>query len=509
MSYKKQKVILLLFIITAMSLYWYGCSQESEEKGVNHRQETGQFEKLYNFSDNPRSAEIIKEKAEKAVNKVDYKCPDCNVILISIDTLRADHLGCYGYHKNTTPNIDRFSKDSVLFKTSVAHAPSTLPSHASIFTALIPSHHGAFFKKTGIPQELVTIAEFLKDNGYKTISYNGGGSVASEYGFDQGFDLYHSPGRGLSKFERILKRISKRIFLLDDSTGGHLAEQVNFAIDWIDNNPDRKFFLFLHTYEVHHPYTPKQGYLDLFEKNYSGNLPKNIYRGLLKEINNGEIKINKEDQEHIINTYDAEIRFMDDGFLLLENFLREKDIYDDTIIIFTSDHGEEFGEHGRMGFHSHSLYDELLLVPLIIKFPNSKYASKVVDEQVRSIDILPTLLDILDIRGLNAFEGVSLIDLITGKTLDPLFAVSEQDDQAKKRPTSIRTKKWKLYGSKLFNLESDPLENNDVSNENKAVKDFLRFKLNNILKQRKIPSTNKVILDETTKEELKALGYIE
>ena len=197
-------------------------------------------------------------------------------------------------------------------------------------------------------------------------------------------------------------------------------------------------------------------------------------------------------------------------FLLLENFLREKDIYDDTIIIFTSDHGEEFGEHGKMGWHSHSLYDELLLVPLIIKLPNSKYASKVVDEQVRSIDILPTLLDILDIRGLKTFEGVSLIDLVTGKTLDQLFAVSQQDDKkGKKRPTSIRTKKWKLYGSKLFNLESDPLENNDVSNENKAVKDFLRFNLNNILKQREIPSTNKIILDETTKEELKALGYIE
>jgi len=509
MSYKKQKVILLLFIITAMSFYWYGCSRESEEKGVKHRQETGQFEKIYDFSDNLGSAEIIKEKAEKSVNKVDYKCPDCNVILISIDTLRADHLGCYGYHKNTTPNIDRFSKDSVLFKTCVAQAPSTLVSHASIFTSLIPSHHGAIFIKTAIPQEVVTIAEILKDYGYKTISYNSGGRVASEYGFDQGFDLYHSSGGRLSKFERILKRISKRIFFLYHSSHGGLTKKVNFAINWINNNPDRKFFLFLHTYEVHHPYTPKKDYLDLFEKNYSGKLPKNISGKLLNEINNGEIKINKEDQEHIINTYDAEIRSMDDGFLLLENFLREREIYDDTIIIFTSDHGEEFGEHGQMGRHSHSLYDELLLVPLIIKLPNSKYASKVVDEQVRSIDILPTLLDILDIRGLKTSEGVSLIDLVTGKTLDPLFAVSQQDGKRKNRPTSIRTKKWKLYGSKLFNLESDPLENNDVANENKAVKDFLRFKLNNILKQRKIPSTNKVKLDETTKEELKALGYIE
>jgi len=316
MSYKKQKAILLLFIITAMSFYWYGCSQEPEKKGVKHRQETGQFEKIYDFSDNPRSAEIIKEKAEKSVNKVDYKCPDCNVILISIDTLRADHLGCYGYHKNTTPNIDRFSKDSVLFKTTIAQAPSTLPSHASIFTSLIPSHHGAFFaKKTAIPQEVVTIAEILKDNGYKTISYNSGGQVAAEYGFDQGFDLYESTQECLAN---------------------KLAKQVNRTINWINNNPDRKFFLFLHTYEVHLSYTPKKDYLDLFEKNYSGKLPKDISKKLLDKINNGEIKISKEDQEHIINTYDAEIRSMDDGFLLLENFLREKDIYDDTIIIQTT-----------------------------------------------------------------------------------------------------------------------------------------------------------------------------
>lgn len=433
-----------------------------------------------------------------------YRSPGSNVILISIDTLRADHLGCYGYPQNTTPNIDEFSKDSVLFKETIAQAPSTTPSHASIFTSLIPSHHGAFFSmKKPIPQDIVTMAEILKDNGYKTISFNGGAQIAAEFGFDQGFDTYDSWQRKENQSSTTL--IDKVDFTI---------EKVDSAIDWIRTNPSEEFFLFLHTYEVHHPYTPKKEYLDLFEKNYSGDLPINISGRLVEKINKGNVEISEEDKEHIVNTYDAEIYSMDMAFGTLVDFLKKTNLYDDTIIIFTSDHGEEFGEHGMMGWHSHTLYDELLKVPLIIKFENSKYGGTVIEEQIRSIDILPTLLDILNIGTLECFEGTSLVKWLKNVNRRELPAVSEQDTVGQTHPATVRTKRWKLYDRlndvRLFNLESDPLEQKDVRKRNKKVCNKLQDELSYWLNQKQtVVKTREADLDEETLKRLKSLGYID
>ena len=419
------------------------------------------------------------------------KYPDWNVVLISIDTLRADHLGCYGYSKNTTPHIDRFSKDSVLFSENIAQASSTAASHASIFTSLIPSHHGASFSaKTPIPEETMTMAEILKDNNYRTISYNGGAQVVAKFGFDQGFDVYESyPGKG-------------------DHLEKTFIGKVQAAIKWIKSNPNEPFFLFLHTYEVHHPYTPQLQYLDLFEQDYSGKLPAHIPVKLLRTINKGEVDISRQDKDHIINAYDAEIYSMDNAFGALVGYLKKEKLYDKTIIIFTSDHGEEFGEHGRMGWHSHALYDEQLKVPLIIKFQDSKYASQIIHEQTRGIDILPTLLDILGISTLESFEGVSLIGYLTGTQKEQLFAVSQQDTRRKNRPTAIRTKKWKLYGSKLFNLRSDPQEQKNLASKKKKVYGKMRNKLDHILNRKQaVAKSRDVKLDEQEIKRLQTLGY--
>ena len=408
-----------------------------------------------------------------------YKCSDCNVVLISIDTLRADHLGCYGYKRQTSGNIDEFARDAVLFQETIVQAPSTLPSHASIFTSLIPSHHGAFIaKKTGIVAEAETISEILQREGYRTVSYNGGVQMAGEFGFNRGFEVY-------------------------DSFNENFIVHVDRGIDWLKRNKNEKFFLFLHTYEVHHPYTPKKEYLDLFEDEYLGNLPMDISIPLLREINNKKIVIDQKDREHIINTYDAEIYSMDKAFGMLIEFLKAEDLYDNTIIIFTSDHGEEFGEHEWMGWHSHTLYDELLKVPLIIKFPHSKYSGRVIKEQVRSIDILPTLLDIVDIEISKNVEGVSLINFNSN---EELFAVSQQDTEGDRHPTSIRTKKWKLYDSTLYHLVKDPLETHEVSNP--EMEEYLGYFRALILKKGKIPSVKEAELHREKIRELKALGYI-
>ena len=349
-----------------------------------------------------------------------YACPDCNVILISIDTLRADHLGCYGYAADTTPNIDRFSKDAVLFRTAIAHAPSTTPSHASIFTSLLPVHHGALrARQRPISDTVKTMAEILRDTGYRTISFNGGGQVSATYGFDRGFEIY-------------------------ESEPGTFAQKVEKATQWMQQNPDAKFFMFLHTYEVHAPYQPDARLMEMFDADYTGDLGDAILPRLLININDGTVAIDEEDARHIVNAYDAEIRSMDLAFAQLVRAMAQEGLFENTIVVFTSDHGEEFGEHSQMGRHSHALYDEVLRVPLIIRLPDRKFAGTVVDRQVRGIDILPTVTDLLGLEHRDQFDGSSLTPLMMRRRDDERIAVSQIDTRHERIPSSIRTESEKL-----------------------------------------------------------------
>jgi arylsulfatase A-like enzyme len=335
------------------------------------------------------------------------------------------------------------------------------------------------------------MAEILKENGYKTISYNGGGQVAAELGFDQGFDLYSSFPDKSDHLDRVF------------------IKKVEVVIDWIKNNPNEKFFAFLHTFEVHHPYTPKKEYLRMFDNSYSGALPGHISRELLANINEGRMEMSAEDKQHIINAYNGEIFSMDKAFGVLLDFLKKQNLYENTLIVFTSDHGEEFAEHGRMGWHGHALYDEQLKVPLIIKLTNSKHASIIIGEQARSLDILPTLLDVLNIPALECFEGVSLLRWLNKRNRPVLFAVSQQDTAGQTHPTSIRTGKWKLYDEKLFNLESDPLEQKEVQTGYRRIRKELRSELDYILSLNQSAEENQSVdLSEGTLKTLKSLGYL-
>jgi len=413
--------------------------------------------------------------------------PRYNVILISIDTLRADHVGAYGYQRETTPNVDEFASRAVLFSEAVAPAPQTLPSHASIFTSLIPSHHGGLANfRFKLSEDAVTMAEILQDHGYATISFNDGGVMSESFGFAQGFDLYDSTPRK-SEF----------------------STRVTPAKEWLSQHQDRPFFLFLHTYEVHLPLAPGDSYLELFDSGYAGPLPDYLGGKALRGIRDGDIEINEAELEHIIDLYDATIRSMDDAFQDLIGFLRESGLYDDSLIIFTSDHGEEYGERGRIAVHGPTLFDEVLLVPLIIKFPGDLFASTVVDSQVRSIDILPTVLDVLRIKAPTRFDGTSLMDLVGGGTDRHLPALSEARSGTL---ASLRDGAWKVIRGKrtaqLFDLQNDPAEARDLASDNPEQEDRLQALLEQILASQRRVSTPHEPDDEAI-EKLKALGYVE
>ncbi len=421
-----------------------------------------------------------------------------NLLLISLDTLRADHLGSYGYPVDTSPILDAFAKRAILFETVVAAAPSTTPSHASIFTSLLPVHHGAFFsRRAPLPPEHVTMAEILKGKGYRTVSINDGGQMDAMWGLSQGFDEYITlPGVSIkAKFARNVKRVFR----------------------WLDDNVEAKapWFMFLHTYETHHPYNPDTEFYNAIGHEYSGALPDVIDKSLLQEINSEQHAVNEEDKRHIIGAYDAEIRSMDDALGGLLNGLADRDLMENTIIVLTSDHGEELGEHGMMGWHSHALWDEQLLVPLLIGLPDGRGAGTRIPDQVRGIDLLPTLLELLSIEPLPQAEGRSMMPLMRGEHDEPRPAVSQRDTVLTPVPATLRIGTKKLYlreGEEtplLFDPGTDPTEKNDLYESDKETATELKTMLDALIAARpESVAKTKVELDGTVKEQLESLGYI-
>jgi arylsulfatase A-like enzyme len=412
--------------------------------------------------------------------------PDLNVILISIDTLRADHLGCYGYPRPTTPAIDELCRDSVVFAQAIAQAPSTLHSHASMLSSLLPQHHQASWaNKTRLPEEVLTLPEVLAQVGFRTVAFTGGGQVDAVFGLDQGFEIY--------------RRVRAKRF----------AGTVREAVRWLKVNQNSPFFMFLHTYEVHHPYTPEPGHLALFNTDYEGPLPKEISIDLLRQINGGRLGIRQEDLQYIIDAYDAEVRSMDESLERLLDYLREQDLYDRTMIVLTSDHGEEFGEHGVVGWHSHGLYDELLRVPLVAKYPLSRHAGRVVETQVRSLDIPPTILAALGLEIPDVFLGVDVTASLAGEPEMSLPAISRMDVPGSRDVTALRIGRWKLNQRSLYDLSVDPGERRDLAANRHETVAELEAIVSEQVDLRPRLETTKVVVPEESAARLKALGYIQ
>ncbi len=404
-----------------------------------------------------------------------------NVVLISVDTLRADHLGCYGYDRDTSPELDQLSRNAVVFEHAYAQAASTTMSHASMLTSLWPPHHGASVQSR-LPGNILTLAEVLSQQGYDTASFNGGGQVGEEFGLDQGFTIYNS-------------------YTPDDT-----AQIAAAARSWIAKSAARPFFLFLHTYETHQPYTPTLSALRLFEQGYEGPLPeREISVELLASINAGKLAITDADLRHVRNAYDAEIHSVDAQLGQLLEFLKQEELYDDTLIVVTSDHGEEFGEHGMVGWHSHSLYDELLHVPLIIKLPGSRRAGERVSTDVRSIDIAPTILVALGLDPPPSFAGQPLAGPIA-VALQPLPALSFTDGWGSQ--TSLRLFPWKFYDDQLYNLQADPEETTDVAPQNASIAGEYSLKRKQLIDSRPAPEPERFSLSKRLRDRLKSLGYI-
>lgn len=405
------------------------------------------------------------------------KPSELNILFITLDTTRADHLGCYGYHKVETPNIDRLAQNGILFKNATSQAPLTLPSHSSIFTSTYPFFHGV--RDNGgfyLESDKVTLAEELKEHGWATSAFIGAFVLDSRWGLDQGIDYYYD-NFDLAKYKTISLDSVQR-------EGGEVIEPF---FQWLEENYQQKFFSWIHLYDPHTPYDPPEPY----KTNYS-NRPWGLY--------------------------DGEIAYVDFLIGKVLNNLQEKNILEKTLIVIVGDHGESLGQHRESG-HGFFIYDATTLVPLIIQIPSVKLQGKVINAQVQTIDIMPTLLLTLGLSIPPDVQGKSLIPLIMGEnpgnercsyseSFYPRYHYGWSELQ------SLRNSRYKYIKApkpELYDLTKDPKEQENVYRQNSSIAEELEQKLESLIEQNSakgIEEKGPQKLDEDTMQKLMALGYI-
>ncbi len=437
-----------------------------------------------------------------------------NIILISLDTLRADHLSIYGYHRKTSPNIDALAKDSIIFYNAIAPSSWTLPSHMSLMTSLYSIHHNVKKEDNILKPSIITLAQILSTNKFYCAGFTGGGFLSAHYGFSRGFDFYQENPNDALSFDAARK----------------LASQ---AINFLNYNKDKKFFLFLHTYQIHNPYFSPPPYNKLFSTDEKQKVNMNV-EGILGGKESYFKPLPNYIKENIISLYDGEIRYTDEILIkrIIEE-LKKLKLYDRSLIIITSDHGEEFYEH-KAWLHGHDLYNEIIRIPLIIKLPHSEHKSKVINTFVSLIDIFPTILSIAKINYSNyKIDGENLIPLILGKAKSIPIIYSEVDENIvslhnTKKIAAIKQNEKIIYNEpysyesagffsfapperlkiEFYDLEADPNEKSNIYfRKSSSATNIFNIVKALYINEKKI-HPEKVPLSKELIEELKSLGYL-
>jgi len=364
-----------------------------------------------------------------------------NLIIISLDTLRVDRLGVYGYERSTSPFLDRLSRESVVLTDVLAQVPSTVSSHRAIFTSSYLYKQNENNLKA--PSE--TLAGIFSDAGWNTAAFVDGGLMNKLYGNDQGFKLYDDKGGGLD--------------VIKDKT-----------LRWLEENRREKFFLFVHTYEIHCPYNPPDPFHQVFTGAFQ---PGFETKGKCGKTYYNVMEMSPDDHKHVSNLYDGSIRYSDKALSDIYEQLTRHGLDKTTLIVILSDHGESLGERNYIGHNS--LYDNQLKIPVLLSIPDTP--GRILDGPVESIDIMPTILDLFSIPKIAGLQGKSLTPYIRSKRhFDlPRLRLSELINCSIRNPGG-----WKLIIRKnedtdeLYNLSEDPLETTNLLSLYPDIADSLR-----------------------------------
>jgi len=327
--------------------------------------------------------------------------PQLNVLVITIDTLRADHLGCYGYAKPTSPRLDAFAGDAVLFEQVLCQAPETLPSHTSIFTGMYPRTHKAISHESKVDKKLTTLAEVLAGRGWTTGAIISSHVLDPKYGLDQGFESYRLVHYMVPDRQR--QEMNRRE---EDPT-------TNEALSWLGDNKQNRFFLWIHWFHPHRPYDPPPRYRETFAGNYTGPAAEDQNDWAMKMWRE-QVDLAEADLAYMRGLYDGEVAFTDTQVGRVLDALDSFGLAKNTIVVVTSDHGEILYEHECYFGHDIALYDECTMVPLILRIPGLKDVRHRVRGLVQSIDIFPTILEAAGIECPGEVEGKSLLPLARG-----------------------------------------------------------------------------------------------
>jgi choline-sulfatase len=417
-----------------------------------------------------------------------------NLIVYLVDTLRADHLGCYGYGRPVSPRIDAFARQAVRFRHTVAQSSWTRPSTCTILTGLLPRTHGVNGRRDVLSEAAVTLAERLRERGYETAGFVTNGNVARSFGLAQGFETY-------------------RLLPQRRST----ATDVNAAAaEWLatGRRKDAPFFLYLHTSEPHAPYTPPLPFRQRFAP---GAEDENLSRlGFLKRLERREVAATPELRRNLLDLYDAEIAANDDAFGALLDLLVERGLWQETVIVFVSDHGEEFLDHGGWE-HGKTLHNEMLDVPLIVRIPGLA-TGRVVERQAQHADLVPTILDLLGLPVPPGLEGHSLLSWMTGMAGEDGAEAEAFSwlDEGGFRAAAVTTPAWRLIENRLplparllYDRRADPAERRDLAGESPVRAGFFgaRLRAEERLRKGSLRS-GEATVDPELRKQLEALGYL-
>lgn len=337
-----------------------------------------------------------------------------NVVLISVDMLRPDHLGCYGYGRDTSPNIDRLAAEGTLFENAISTTSWTLPAHAALLTGLNDSVHGCIDTNTRLDSERTTLTERLYEVGYETAGIYSGPYLHPVFGLAQGFEVYTD----CTSYPQLSDSTARGIGTVDgpdiwqashrDVTSPRVYEA---ARAWLVRQRERPFFLFVHLWDVHYDFVPPPPYDRMFDLDYAG--PVTGDKFLFDQWINGRMPA--DDLDHLVALYDGEIAWTDVHIGRILDDLDELGIQDSTIVVLVADHGTEFFEHGEKS-HRKTLFDKVIRIPMIVRYPGGVPAGQRIATQVSIIDVVPTIAELAGLPIPRDVMGASLVPFLEGDT---------------------------------------------------------------------------------------------